>query len=170
MTVPMKDRTVLRPARLAAASLLMVAVVGCATAPPKPVEPPPEPKKEEPKVEAPKPVPSKPPEFEKVFFAYNQADVSPAGREALKRDVELLLSHPDLKVSVDGHCDERGTDQYNVDLGWKRAYGVRDFLRRQGIDDARLFPISYGRSRPAVVGNDETAWSKNRRVELSIRP
>ena len=68
---------------------------------------------------------------------------------------------------MDGHCDERGTEQYNVDLGWKRAYTVRDYLQRQGLDKSRLYPASYGRSRPAVVGTDESAWSKNRRVELS---
>lgn len=170
MSLAMQERVMTRSIRLGATVIMLWLGAGCATTPPKPVEPPPEPKKEEPKVEAPKPEPPKPPEFEKAYFAYNQAELSEADRVALKKDVELLLSHPDLKVSVDGHCDERGTDQYNVDLGWKRAYGVRDFLRRQGIDDGRLFPISYGRSRPAVVGTDEAAWSKNRRVELSIRP
>lgn len=107
--------------------------------------------------------------LEKAFFAYDHAELSAAARLALKHDVDELLAHPELKVNVEGNCDERGTDQYNLDLGWKRAYATRDYLARQGIPEDRLFPISYGRSHPAVVGDDEAAWSKNRRVDLSAR-
>lgn len=146
---------------------------GCATTPPKVVEEPP---KEEPKVEAPKPEPPKPEapkpkpfEADKLFFEYNMAVLRGPEREALKRVVDQLLARPELKLNVEGHTDERGTDEYNIDLGWKRAYAVRDYLKRLGVDDNRLFPISYGRARPAVVGSDETVWSKNRRVELTER-
>lgn len=156
------------------ASLLFAVLLaaGCATN--KPVvkeEAPPPPPKEEPKpVEAkeePKPEPPKPLVLETIRFSYNDASLSADARAALRRNVEALLARPEVKIVTDGHCDERGTEQYNVDLGWKRAYAVRDFLTRQGVEKGRLYPASYGRSRPAVVGTDESAWSQNRRVELS---
>lgn len=145
-----------------------IVLAGCATAPPKVVEEPP---KEEPKVEAPKPEPPKPKPFEadKLYFDYNMAEIRDAERASLKRVVDQLLARPEIKLNVEGHTDERGTDEYNIDLGWKRAYAVRDYLKRLGVDDGRLFPISYGRARPAVVGSDETVWSRNRRVELTER-
>jgi peptidoglycan-associated lipoprotein len=146
----------------------VVLQAGSATAPPKVVEEPP---KEEPKVEAPRPEPPKPKPFEadKILFDYNMAVLKDSARESLKRVVDQLLARPEIKLNVEGHTDERGTDEYNIDLGWKRAYAVRDYLKRLGVDDSRLFPISYGRARPAVVGSDETVWSKNRRVELTER-
>ncbi len=124
----------------------------------------PEPVKEEPKPEAPKVL-----EFGKSYFAYNQASLSADTKSVLKRAVDLMLANTEAKINIDGHCDERGTDEYNVDLGWKRAYAARDYMKKLGIAESRLFPASYGRSRPAVVGNDESAWSKNRRVEISVR-
>jgi peptidoglycan-associated lipoprotein len=115
--------------------------------------------------EAPKPPP--PLELETVRFIYDSPDLTREARESLNRTADKLLARPGAKVVVDGHCDERGTDQYNMDLGWKRAYAVRDYLRKMGIADERMYPASYGRARPAVVGNDEGAWLKNRRVEMS---
>ena len=119
--------------------------------------------------EEPKPEPVKALEFGKAYFRYNDAALSSSAKDALKKDVDLLLTRPEVKINVDGHCDERGTDEYNMELGWKRAYAARDYLKKMGIDEARLFPASYGRSRPVVVGNDEDTWNKNRRVELSER-
>jgi peptidoglycan-associated lipoprotein len=124
--------------------------------------------KPEPVVKA-EPAPVPPVEFVKSYFQYNTATLTPAAKDALKKDADLLLTRPEVKISVDGHCDERGTDEYNMELGWKRAYAVRDYLKKMGIDESRLFPASYGRSRPAVVGTDDSAWNKNRRVELSER-
>lgn len=152
-------------------ALLLLA--GCVSAPPVvKEEPKPEPPpvvKEEPKPapvvkEEPKPLPRL-----TIYFEYNQATLTEQGRAALKRAVEAILAKPGAKVDVEGHCDERGTDDYNIDLGWKRAYAVRDYLKRQGVAEDRLYPTSYGRARPAVVGSDESAWSKNRRVELAER-
>jgi len=124
--------------------------------------------KPEPVVKA-EPAPVPPIEFGKSYFQYNTASLSTAAKDALKKDADLLLARPEVKISVDGHCDERGTDEYNMELGWKRAYAARDYLKKMGIDESRLFPASYGRSRPAVIGNDEAIWNKNRRVELSER-
>ena len=115
--------------------------------------------------EALKPLP--PLEMETIRFLYDQADLTQEMRDALNRSADKLLARPEVKIVVDGHCDERGTDLYNMELGWKRAYAVRDYLKRMGIADERMYPASYGRARPAVVGNDEQAWSRNRRVEIS---
>ncbi len=151
-------------ARISFAVLFAAALGGCATgqiAEPEPEEAP-EPVKQE-VVE--KAAPVEPLVLETVYFAYDDYSLSPRAREALKRNVDKLLARPNVKITVDGHCDERGTDAYNLDLGWKRAYSVRDYLRRLGIEDSRIYPNSYGRARPAVRGNDEETWSKNRRVE-----
>jgi len=107
--------------------------------------------------------------FPPMYFTYDHADLTPAVHDQVKAAVEALLAAPDVKVDVEGHCDERGTDDYNIDLGWKRAYAVRDALVRQGLAEDRLYPTSYGRARPAVVGSDESAWSLNRRVQLATR-
>jgi peptidoglycan-associated lipoprotein len=149
------------------ASLLAVWLAGCSTAPVvKPVPAPAPVVQEAPK---PAPEPPKPLAFEKLYFLYDQFEVAAEGRDLLKRAADLLLERAEASVNIEGHCDERGTDQYNIDLGWKRAYAVRDYLKRMGIDEKRLYPISYGRSRPAVIGSDESAWSRNRRVEIVER-
>jgi len=144
------------------AGALVLWLAGCATTPPKPAPAPVV-------QEAPKPAPPKPLEFEKVYFPYDRAEIAEAARDALKRIADILLAHPDAMVNVEGNCDERGTDEYNIDLGWKRAYAVRDYLKRMGIDEKRMYPISYGRARPAAIGSDESAWTKNRRVEITER-
>lgn len=147
------------------AGLFIVSVYGCASkkvavqAEPEPEAQPQEVVKE----------PEKPLAFDMVRFAYNQAALSATAKKNLKAAADLLLAKPDVKINVNGHCDERGTDDYNIELGWKRAYAARDYLKKLGIDDSRIYPTSYGRARPLVIGNDESAWSKNRRVEISVR-
>lgn len=156
-------------ARISFAVLFAAALGGCSTgqiAEPEPEEIP-EPVKEEVKEEevvekAAKPEPLT---LETVYFAYDDYELSRQAREALKRNVDKLLARPGVKITVDGHCDERGTDAYNLDLGWKRAYSVRDYLKRLGVDDSRIYPNSYGRARPATRGSGESVWSQNRRVE-----
>ena len=159
-------------ASIAMAVLLASIAGGCATQKPvvkaKETVKEPAPVQEVVKEEV-KPETLKPLEFDKVYYEYNKANIRNAGKESLKKAVEQLLARPEAKVNVDGHCDERGTDEYNIDLGWKRAYAVRDYLKRLGVDDSRLFPASYGRARPAMIGNDESVWNKNRRVEISER-
>lgn len=124
---------------------------------------------------APAPVEQAPPitrvlHLDNVYFPYGKADLRPEARALLKQAVDQLLAEPDSKFEIAGHCDERGTDEYNMDLGWKRAYAVRDYLVRMGVATERLYPISYGRARPAVSGSGEDAWSKNRRGEMAPRP
>lgn len=108
--------------------------------------------------------------FDNVYFPYGTADLRPEARDLLKKVVDQLLAEPDVKFEIAGHCDERGSDEYNLDLGWKRAYAVRDYLVRMGIATERLYPVSYGRARPAVTGTGEDAWSKNRRGEMEPKP
>lgn len=113
------------------------------------------------------PVP--PPDFPRILFLYDHAGLTPLTRPLIRKVADILLRHPQLVVEIAGHCDERGTDDYNNDLGWKRAYTVRDALKRLGVADQRMRPMSYGRARPLVIGSDESAWSLNRRVEFVPR-
>lgn len=146
--------------------LIAFVISGCATAPKKEIIENPLPDKKE---EAAKPAPMPSLHLDDIYFETGKADLRPEAKTLLKAAVEKLLAEPDRKIEIAGHCDERGTDEYNLDLGWKRAYVVRDYLVRQGIGTDRLFPISYGRARPAVQGTGEEAWEKNRRGALSPR-
>lgn len=76
--------------------------------------------------------------------------------------------HPSIKITIEGHCDERGTREYNLALGERRASASRDFLLAQGIDAARVRTVSYGKERPAVEGSNDSAWGKNRRSATVI--
>jgi peptidoglycan-associated lipoprotein len=153
--------------RVMAAGGLSAWFAGCSTAPAVKTAPTAAPVvMEEP---GPGPAIPKPFEFERIYFGYGTAGINPEYRDRLRRATDLLLARADAEVSIEGNCDERGTDGYNVDLGWKRAYAVRDYLVRMGVDGKRLYPVSYGRSRPAVLGSDESTWSRNRRVEIVER-
>lgn len=103
---------------------------------------------------------------EKVFFEFDDSSLTDSARDALRDKVEWLRNHPDACVIIEGHCDERGTDEYNLALGSRRAESVKDFLTKAGIDGSRLTTISYGEERPAVKGQNEEAWAKNRRAEF----
>jgi peptidoglycan-associated lipoprotein len=104
-----------------------------------------------------------------VFFGYDSFTLDDGARAALDANAKLLRDNPTLNVSVDGHCDERGTVEYNQALGQKRAETVQQYLADQGIPATRFRVISYGKERPADEGHDESAWSKNRRVEFTPR-
>ena len=79
-----------------------------------------------------------------------------------------LREHPNIKVQIEGHCDERGTIDYNLGLSERRAISVRSYLSSLGIEPARIFTISYGQEKPVELGHDEGAWAQNRRVEFKI--
>lgn len=113
-------------------------------------------------------------EFEKVigdrvFFALNSSTISPLAHATLARQAEWLKEHNMYNVTIEGHCDERGTREYNIALGEKRAESVKNFLVKQGIDNSRIDTISYGKERPAVIGDTEEAFSKNRRGVTAIK-
>jgi peptidoglycan-associated lipoprotein len=103
-----------------------------------------------------------------VYFAFDSAALTSEAQGTLTRQAALLKMNPVTTVTIEGHCDERGTREYNLALGERRASASRDFLLAQGIDAARVRIISYGKERPAVQGSNEEAWAKNRRAATII--
>jgi peptidoglycan-associated lipoprotein len=102
-----------------------------------------------------------------AYFAYDSYTLDDAARAVLDQNARLLREHATWTVNLDGHCDERGTPEYNQALGQKRAEAVAQYLADAGIAAARLRAVSYGSERPADEGHDEAAWAKNRRVEFT---
>jgi peptidoglycan-associated lipoprotein len=100
---------------------------------------------------------------DRVFFEFDKYALKPDARVQLAKWVEFLKKYPNDQLVVEGHCDERGTREYNLALGERRANAVKDFLVAQGVQATRLKTISYGKERPAVLGSNETAWAQNRR-------
>jgi peptidoglycan-associated lipoprotein len=105
---------------------------------------------------------------ERIYFGYDSAILSDQAPRILTRMADYMRTNPDLSVTVQGHCDERGTEAYNMNLGAQRAEAVKTFLVDQGIQVDRLATMSYGEARPAVMGQNETAWARNRRAEFEI--
>lgn len=101
-----------------------------------------------------------------IYFDFDSYLLSEASRQTLVHNAEWLKSRPDVKTTIEGHADERGSDEYNLALGEKRARMAMDFLHDLGVPADRMSTISYGEEKPAVEGNDESAWSRNRRVEF----
>jgi peptidoglycan-associated lipoprotein len=99
---------------------------------------------------------------DRVFFAYDQSDISSEGQQILQRQAEWLKRYPRVSVTIEGHCDERGTREYNLALGERRAQAVKNVLVALGIPTARIQTISYGKERPIVVGSDEAGYAQNR--------
>lgn len=106
---------------------------------------------------------------DRVFFALDESTVNSEGRQTLTRQAEWLKKYPNYQVTVEGHCDERGTREYNLALGERRANSARQFLIAQGVPAARLKTISYGKERPDPVGSDEAAWALNRRAVTALQ-
>ena len=106
---------------------------------------------------------------DRVFFDTDQSTVREDGRATLSKQAEWLKKYTNYQVTVEGHCDERGTREYNLALGDRRAAATRQYLTAQGVPAARLKTISYGKERPDVVGSDEGAWSRNRRAVTTLQ-
>lgn len=106
--------------------------------------------------------------FSRVYFDFDSATLSSSSKTALAENAGILQDNPDIKVEVQGHADERGTTDYNLALGQKRANSVQSYLSGQGIAKSRITTVSYGEERPLQDGASETAWSKNRRAEFRI--
>jgi peptidoglycan-associated lipoprotein len=104
-----------------------------------------------------------------VYFAHDSSEISAEYRDALAKVARWLSQSPGIQLTIEGHCDERGTDEYNIALGERRALALRDYLQRLGVAETRMSIISYGEERPAVDGSGEAAWLKNRRGELRER-
>jgi len=105
-----------------------------------------------------------------LYFDYDSPVLRPEAGQVLVRVAEYLKRNPALSLTVEGHCDERGTEEYNMGLGDKRAHAIRTFLVRLGIEQRRIRTVSFGKLKPAVVGPSEDAWSKNRRGEFVPAP
>jgi len=99
---------------------------------------------------------------DRVFFAFDRSDISAEAREILTRQADWLRRYPNVSVTIEGHCDERGTREYNLALGERRAQAVKNVLVASGIPASRISTISYGKERPIVVGSNEEAWAQNR--------
>jgi peptidoglycan-associated lipoprotein len=99
-----------------------------------------------------------------VFFADNQTDLTPQATATLDKQAQWLQAYPRYTFTIEGHADERGTREYNIALGARRAQNVRNYLVSRGIEASRMRTISYGKERPVAVCNDESCWSQNRRA------
>lgn len=105
---------------------------------------------------------------DRVFFGYDRFDLSSEARSVLERQAAWLRRYPNVRVLVAGNCDERGTREYNLALGARRAAAARDFLVSLGIDGARIESVSYGKERPLDARANEEAWSVNRNAHTQI--
>ena len=104
---------------------------------------------------------------DRVFFNYNSAELDSDAQELLQDQVAWIKQY-NVSITIEGHCDERGTREYNLALGEKRAQAVKNYLTSMGIPSARVSTISYGKERPAVVGSNDGAWSQNRRSVTTV--
>jgi len=101
-----------------------------------------------------------------VHFAFNQSDLDSADRDGLERAARCLKADRDLHISVAGNADERGTEEYNMALGDRRAHAVADYLRSLGASDQQLQTVSFGKEKPLCGDHDEACWQQNRRADL----
>ena len=104
-----------------------------------------------------------------VYFDFDSSALTDNAKEALDTQVKWLKKHNKVNVVVQGHCDDRGTREYNLALGERRANAVKNYLVSQGISADRIETISYGKERPAVLGNNEAAWAQNRRAVTVVK-
>jgi peptidoglycan-associated lipoprotein len=101
-----------------------------------------------------------------IYFDFDSSDIKGEGTDVVAAHSKYLASHASTRIRLEGNTDDRGSREYNIGLGERRAQAVRRALLLQGATEAQIATVSYGAERPAVVGNDEAAWSKNRRVEI----
>ncbi len=106
---------------------------------------------------------------DRVFFDTDQSTIREDGRQTLNRQAEWLKKYGNYQVTMEGHCDERGTREYHLALGERRANAARQYLIAQGIPAARVKTISFGKERPDPVGSDEAAWARNRRAVSALQ-
>ncbi len=103
-----------------------------------------------------------------VYFSTDSTDLSPEAQQTLANQARWLKQYSQHSITIEGHADERGTREYNIALGAKRAQAVRDFLARNGINPGRIRTVSFGKERPVAVCNDISCWSQNRRAQTVL--
>jgi len=107
-------------------------------------------------------------ESEHVYFDYDKSELKPETQEILTKKAAFLQANPDYNVKIEGNCDERGTNEYNLALGERRATAASKFINALGVSDYRISTVSYGEEKPVDPGHNENAWSKNRRDEFKL--
>tara|TARA_Y100001960_G_C14704579_1_gene843639 strand:- start:82 stop:660 length:579 start_codon:yes stop_codon:yes gene_type:complete len=103
-----------------------------------------------------------------IYFDFDKSDIRPDMRTILDKNARFMMSYPSVLIQIEGHCDERGTVEYNIALGHRRSQATKDYLISLGVDASRIDTVSYGEERPADSGHDESAWSKNRRAKFNV--
>ena len=103
-----------------------------------------------------------------IYFDFDKYDIRPENAEVLKENGALLMKHPNMKIQIEGHCDERGTGEYNLALGQRRASSTKKYLISLGFPEGRISTISYGEEKLFDTGHNEEAWSKNRRAHFVV--
>ncbi len=103
-----------------------------------------------------------------IYFDFDRSELKPEARAILEKKAAWLKAHPDYSVRIEGHCDERGTNEYNLALGERRANAAMKYLNALGIPSGKISTVSYGEERPADPGHNEGAWSQNRRDEFKV--
>lgn len=106
---------------------------------------------------------------DRVFFAFDQTNLSSDAQATLDRQAAWLARYPQVTIQLAGNCDERGTEEYNLALGQRRANAARDYLVARGVNSARISTISYGKERPVAAGSDEQAYAQNRNAITAVR-
>jgi len=167
--------------KLLLAGAALVAIAGCAKKAPEQLPPPPPtPAEPAPSGEAPPPpvqsgvVPGSREDFmqsvqaDRVLFDTDSSDIDSQARPILDSQAAWLAKYPNVRITIEGHCDERGTREYNLALGERRANSAKNYLASAGVDASRITTISYGKERPEALGSDESAWAQNRRAVTVI--
>jgi len=103
-----------------------------------------------------------------IHFDYDKSNIRSEDAAVLDQKVAILQANPNLRIRISGHCDERGSDEYNLALGNRRATAAKQYLVSHGIEAGRIETVSYGEERPIAPGHDEAAWAQNRRDEVEI--
>jgi peptidoglycan-associated lipoprotein len=106
---------------------------------------------------------------DRVFFGFNMSNLQPDAQATLDKQSAWLAKYPQVNVQVAGNCDDRGTEEYNLALGQRRANASRDYLVAKGVPSTRIATISYGKDRPTAMGDNEQAWAQNRNTITSVR-
>jgi peptidoglycan-associated lipoprotein len=107
---------------------------------------------------------------DRVFFDTNRSDIDPEDKQVLETQLTWLMRYPATRIVIEGHCDERGTRDYNIALGARRANAAKNYLVARGINPARIQTVSYGKERPEAMGSDAESWARNRRaVTITIQ-
>jgi len=107
--------------------------------------------------------------FKNILFNYDQFSLTPQARATLDSIAEWMKNNPRKILMIEGHCDDRGTNEYNLALGDRRANSAKTYLTQLGVDSARIYTISYGEERPTAIGSSEAAWTQNRRGEFKLK-